>query len=268
VEKITITFSFINIFSFQNTLPTFILIIINLFIIKSGMNQSDEVRFSKLLILAGKINICFEIIKYLIPNISMTDINFNYAVEYIFFLSYQIFRSLLLGIPAIITYGIFFIIFGKENREHFRNYLIILGILWTFSNILTTIFWNGELFTFLFVFGGISVNIIAILFTIYYLVWSIPYLVSVIFLIIHGIKNKDRFLTYAGIFFLFEGVVLPLLIATAVIFNLIFYAAGVIIYEPALIDPLLNLIGFIVLLFLIPAIGIVIAFLFKKEKEI
>lgn len=232
------------------------------------MNQSDEVRFSKLLILAGKINICCEIIKYLIPNISMTDINFNYAVEYQFFLSYQIFRSLLFGIPAIMTYGIFFIIFGKENREHFRNYLIIVGILWTFSNILTTIFWNGELFTFLFVFGGISVNIIAILFTIYYLVWGIPYLVSAIFLIIHGIKNKDGFLTYAGSFFLFEVIfklmVLPLLIATA----LIFYAAGVIIYEPALIDPLLNMIGFIVLLFLIPAIGIVIAFLFKKEKEI
>jgi len=267
VEKITITFSFVNIFSFLNTLPTFILIITNLFIIKSGMNQSDEVRYSKLLILAGKINICFEIIKYLIPNISMTDINFNYAVEYIFFLSYQIFRSLLLGIPAIITYGIFFIIFGKENREHFRNYLIIVGILWTFSNILTTIFWNGELFTFLFV-EGISVNIIAILFTIYNLVWGMPYLVSAIFLIIHGIKNKDRFLTYTGIFFLFEVIfklmVLPLLIATA----LIFFAAGVIIYEPALIDPLLNMIGFIVLLFLIPAIGIVIAFLFKKEKEI
>ena len=268
MEKITITFSFINIFSFQNTLPTFILIIINLFIIKSGMNQSDEMRFSKLLILAGKINICCEIIKYLIPNISMNDINFNYAVEYQFFLSYQIFRSLLFGIPAIMTYGIFFIIFGKENREHFRNYLIIVGILWTFSNILTTIFWTGELFTFLFVFGGISVNIIAILFTIYYLVWGIPYLVSAIFLIIHGIKNKDGFLTYAGSFFLFEVIfklmVLPLLIATA----LIFYAAGVIIYEPALIDPLLNMIGFIVLLFLIPAIGIVIAFLFKKEKEI
>lgn len=231
------------------------------------MNQSDEVRFSKLLILAGKINICSEIIKYLIPNISMTDINFNFAVEYIFFLSYQIFRSLLFGIPAIMTYGIFFIIFGKENREHFRNYLIIVGILWTFSKILTTIFWNGELFTFLFV-EGISVNIIAILFTIYNLVWGMPYLVSVIFLIIHGIKNKDRFLTYTGIFFLFEVIfklmVLPLLIATA----LIFYAAGVIIYEPALIDPLLNMIGFIVLLFLIPAIGIVIAFLFKKEKEI
>lgn len=267
MEKITITFSFVNIFSILNTLPTFILIITNLFIIKSGMNQSDEVRFSKLLILAGKINICSEIIKYLIPNISMTDINFNFAVEYIFFLSYQIFRSLLFGIPAIMTYGIFFIIFGKENREHFRNYLIIVGILWTFSKILTTIFWNGELFTFLFV-EGISVNIIAILFTIYNLVWGMPYLVSVIFLIIHGIKNKDRFLTYTGIFFLFEVIfklmVLPLLIATA----LIFYAAGVIIYEPALIDPLLNMIGFIVLLFLIPAIGIVIAFLFKKEKEI
>jgi len=265
VEKITITFSFINIFSFQNTLPTFILIIINLFIIKSGMKQSDEVRFSKLLILAGIINICFEIIKYLIPNISLTDINFNYAVEYQFFLSYQIFRSLLFGIPAIMTYGIFFIIFGKENREHFRNYLIIVGILWTFSKIITTIFWNGELFTFLFV-EGISVNIIAILFIIYDLVWGMPYLVSVIFLIIHGIKNKDRFLTYTGIFFLFELMVLTLLIA--VIFNLIFYAAGVIIYEPALIDPLLNLIGFIVLLFLIPVIGIVITFLFKKEKEI
>lgn len=267
MEKITITFSFVNIFSFLNTLPTFILIITNLFIIKSGMNQSDEVRYSKLLILAGKINICFEIMKYLIPNISITNINFNYAVEYIFFLSYQIFRSLLFGIPAIMTYGIFFIIFGKENREHFKNYLIIVGILWTFSNILTTIFWNGELFTFLFV-EGISVNIIAILITIYNLVWGIPYLVSVIFLIIHGIKNKDRFLTYTGIFFLFEVIfklmVLPLLIATA----LIFYAAGVIIYEPALIDPLLNMIGFIVLLFLIPAIGIVIAFLFKKEKEI
>ncbi len=267
MEKITITFSFVNIFSILNTLPTFILIITNLFIIKSGMNQSDEVRFSKLLILAGKINICSEIIKYLIPNISMTDINFNFAVEYIFFLSYQIFRSLLFGIPAIMTYVIFFIIFGKENREHFRNYLIIVGILWTFSKILTTIFWNGELFTFLFV-EGISVNIIAILFTIYNLVWGMPYLVSVIFLIIHGIKNKDGFLTYAGSFFLFEGVVLPLLIATAVIFNLIFYAAGVIIYEPALIDPLLNMISLIVLLFLIPAIGIVIAFLFKKEKEI
>lgn len=267
MEKITITFSFVNIFSFLNTLPTFILIITNLFIIKSGMNQSDEVRFSKLLILAGKINICCEIIKYLIPNISMTDINFNYAVEYQFFLSYQIFRSLLFGIPAIITYGIFFIIFGKENREHFRNYLIIVGILWTFSNILSTIFWNGELFTFLFV-EGISVNIMVILYIIYNLVWGIPYLVSVIFLIIHGIKNKDRFLTYTGIFFLFEVIfklmVLPLLIATA----LIFYAAGVIIYEPALIDPLLNMIGFIVLLFLILAIGIVIAFLFKKEKEI
>ncbi len=267
MEKITITFSFVNIFSFLNTLPTFILIITNLFIIKSGMNQSDEVRFSKLLILAGKINICCEIIKYLIPNISMTDINFNYAVEYQFFLSYQIFRSLLFGIPAIITYGIFFIIFGKENREHFRNYLIIVGILWTFSNILSTIFWNGELFTFLFV-EGISVNIMVILYIIYNLVWGIPYLVSVIFLIIHGIKNKDRFLTYTGIFFLFEVIfklmVLPLLIATA----LIFYAAGVIIYEPALIHPLLNMIGFIVLLFLILAIGIVIAFLFKKEKEI
>lgn len=265
MEKITITFSFINIFSFQNTLPTFLLIIINLFIIKSGMKQSDEVRFSKLLILAGIINICCEIIKSLIPNISMTDINFNYAVEYQFFLSYQIFRSLLFGIPAIMTYGIFFIIFGKENREHFRNYLIIVGILWTFSKIITTIFWNGEFLTFLFV-EGISVNIIVILFNIYNLVWRMPYLVSLIFLIIHGINNKDRFLTYTGIFFLFELVLLDLLIA--VILNLIFYAAGVIIYEPALIDPLLNMIGFIVLLFLIPAIGIVIAFLFKKEKEI
>ena len=230
------------------------------------MNQSDEVRFSKLLILAGKINICFEIMKYLIPNISITEINFNYAVEYQFFLSCQIFRSLLFGIPVIITYGIFFIIFGKENREQFRNYLIIVGILWTFSNILTTIFWNGELlFTFLYV-EGISVNIIVILSTIYNLVWGMPYLVSIIFLIFHSIKNKDKFLTYAGIFFLFELVFLDLLIA--VILNLIFYAAGVIIYEPALIDPFLNMIGFIVLLFLIPAIGIVIAFLFRREKEI
>ncbi|GAH46085.1 unnamed protein product, partial [marine sediment metagenome] len=166
MKKITIEFGFVDLFSFQfllNIMSSFIIIIGNLFIIKSGKNQPEDVKFSKLLVIAGIINIIFEIMGYFIPVV--TSIVFFYstpnAPEAQIFLSYYIFRSCLFGIPSIITYGVFFIIIGLQNRKKFGIYLLIVGILETFSVSISIIYLNGKIFEYFFIFEGIPVIIIS-----------------------------------------------------------------------------------------------------------
>lgn len=205
----TIVFSFIE-FSMLNYITitsSIIAIIYNIFFIQSGRKQSPEVHASKYLIYLGITNISFIVLSFLIPDLLLSS-PFN-EVETQIYLAYNVFRGLLFSIPSLITYGVIFLIFGLKNRQQLKSYIMISGILWIIYYSVNVIVLNGELYTILFL-SGLGVWTLT---TIFIIVSSFGWLLLIgfILLIVHGFKNNDSNMIYAGLVY-FIGFVLTFII--------------------------------------------------------
>jgi len=212
----TLVFSFIDFSTLIFIIPitgSLIAIVYNLFIIKSGKNQPPEVNASKYLIYSGMINIIFIILSYLIPDLILKS-PYN-EVETQIYLAYNVFRGLLFSVPSLITYGVLFLIFGLKNRQRFKSYLMISGILWTIYYSVNVIVLNGELYTILFQLTAIDILTLT---SIFIIVASFGWLILIgfILLIVHGFKNNDNNMIYAGIVFFLGyalSIIIPIFIA-------------------------------------------------------
>lgn len=205
----TIVFSFIefSMLHYITITSSIIAIIYNIFFIQSGRKQSPEVHASKYLIYLGITNISFIVLSFLIPDLLLSS-PFN-EVETQIYLAYNVFRGLLFSIPSLITYGVIFLIFGLKNRQQLKSYIMISGILWIIYYSVNVIVLNGELYTILFL-SGLGVWTLT---TIFIIVSSFGWLVLIgfILLIVHGFKNNDSNMIYAGLVY-FIGFVLTFII--------------------------------------------------------
>jgi len=185
----------------------------NILIIISGKNQIGEVESPKLLICAGIINLVFLGLRSFIPGINYSGpIN----PEFRFYLFYQIVTGLIFSIPYVITFGLFYLFFGSQNREKFGSYLKIAGILWIIAYSVGAIVLNGNLLPILFILTG-EYMLITLVFLIIILAGGLLTVPAMILLIIHGAKNSDSSFKIAGIFLLIQygistvlNVVIPL----------------------------------------------------------
>jgi len=205
----TIVFSFIefSMLHYITITSSIIAIIYNIFFIQSGRKQSPEIHASKYLIYLGITNIIFIVLSFLIPDLLLSS-PFN-EVETQIYLAYNVFRGLLFSIPSLITYGVIFLIFGLKNRQQLKSYIMISGILWIIYYSVNVIVLNGELYTILFL-SGLGVWTLT---TIFIIVSSFGWLVLIgfILLIVHGFKNNDSNMIYAGLVY-FIGFVLTFII--------------------------------------------------------
>lgn len=198
----TLVFSFIDFSTLLFIVPitsSIIAIIYNIFFIQSGRKQSPEVYASKYLIYLGITNISFIVLSFLIPDLLLRS-PYN-DVETQIYLAYNVFRGLLFSIPSLITYGVIFFIFGLKNRHQLKSYIMISGILWTIYYSVNVIVLNGELFNLLFVLFGFDVSTVA---TIFIIAGSFFWLLFIgfILLIVHGFKNNDNNMKYAGLVYI------------------------------------------------------------------
>ena len=222
-------FRFIDVFSITfviSIIGTFFSILANFFIYYSGKKQSDRINFSKLLIYGGIINIILELLRYFIPDISLTGPAPYQVSEGRTLLYYTIFQTALFVLPPILTLGVFFIIIGKKNGEQFKVYILKGGILNTVSLTLTAV-WTllFEIMFILYRMGIISVSsvmIVIISIPVQIISWSgfALGILFFIFLILHGRKFDDKYLKYTGILFLVNTIINILVIP--IIINLIF----------------------------------------------
>jgi len=205
----TIVFSFIefSMLHYITITSSIIAIIYNIFFIQSGRKQSPEIHASKYLIYLGITNIIFIVLSFLIPDLLLSS-PFN-EVETQIYLAYNVFRGLLFSIPSLITYGVIFLIFGLKNRQQLKSYIMISGILWIIYYSVNVIVLNGELYTIL-ILSGLGVWTLT---TIFIIVSSFGWLLLIgfILLIVHGFKNNDSNMIYAGLVY-FIGFVLTFII--------------------------------------------------------
>ncbi len=213
----TLVFSFID-FSILHSLTiisSIIAIIYNIFFIQSGKKQSPEVHCSKYLIYLGIINISFIVLSFLVPDLLLKS-PYN-EVETQIFLAYNIFRGLLFSVPSLITYGVIFLIFGLKNRQLLKSYIMISGILWIIYYSVNAMVLNGELYTILFQLTAIDILTLTAIFII--VSFSLMFLLSIgfILLIVHGFKNNDNNMIYAGLVY-FLGFALSLIVPLFITF--------------------------------------------------
>lgn len=177
----------------------------NIYIIKSGKNQEGEVDYSELLIYAGIINLVFLVLGLTIPQIAYSgpiDLG-NLSRQLRFYLFYQIALGLIFSIPGVITYGIFFLLFGQRNQEQFRSFLKIAGILRIIVHLMIVIALNGNLFLILITLTDVHV-LFGFLYGILYIIMGFLIVPATILLLVHGIKNFDSDLKIAGILSLIQ----------------------------------------------------------------
>lgn len=213
----TLIFGFIDFSSSLVILPitsSIIAIIYNIFFIQSGKKQSPEVHASKYLIYLGITNISFIVLSFLIPDLKLIS-PYN-EVETQIYLAYNVFRGLLFAVPSLITYGVIFLIFGLKNRQQLKSYIMISGILWIIYYSVNVIVLNGELYMILFQLTAIDILTLTSIFIIVgSFFWLL--LIGFILLIIHGFKNNDNNMKYAGLVYIL-GFALSLIIPLFITF--------------------------------------------------
>jgi len=213
----TLVFSFIDFSTLLFIVPitsSIIAIIYNIFFIQSGKKQSPEVHASKYLIFLGITNISFIVLSFLIPDLLLESPYVGTETQ--IYIAYNVFRGLLFSVPSLITYGVIFLIFGLKNRQRFKSYIMISGILWTIYYSVNVIGLNGELYTILFQLTAIDIWTLT---SIFIILTSFGWLLLIgfILLIVHGFKNNDNNMIYAGLVY-FLGFALSIIIPLFITF--------------------------------------------------
>jgi hypothetical protein len=183
---------------FLSTVPLIIsaifAIIISIFLFKSYKFQKEEIRNSNLLLIAGILIILFSVLPLTLPGVSTTSMT---EFETFILICYIIICNLIATIPFFIAYGVFFFIFGKKNKEEYNVFLMIAGIHWMVFYGFTIITLNGSVLSLIYFLGG-SFPPISFYSMISFL-FNFARLAGFVLLIIHGIKNRDKYLMTAGI---------------------------------------------------------------------
>ena len=213
----TLVFNFLDFSTLLFIVPitsSIIAIIYNIFFMQSGKKQSPEVYTSKYLISLGITNISFIVLSFLIPDL-LLESPYD-GTETQIYIAYNVFRGLLFSVPSLITYGVIFLIFGLKNRQRFKSYIMISGILWTIYYSVNVIGLNGELYTILFQLTAIDIWTLT---SIFIILTSFGWLLLIgfILLIVHGFKNNDNNMIYAGLVY-FLGFALSLIIPLFITF--------------------------------------------------
>ena len=216
-QNMTLVFSFIDFSTLLFIVPitsSIIAIIYNIFFIQSGKKQSPEVHASKYLIYIGITNISFIVLSFLIPDLTLSS-PYN-ETETQIYLTYNVFRGLLFSVPSLITYGVIFLIFGLKNRQRFKSYIMISGILWIIYYSINAIVLNGELYMILFQLTAIDILTMITIYMIVSLFMMLLLSIGFILLIVHGFKNNDNNMKYAG-FVYFLGFALSIFLPIFII---------------------------------------------------
>jgi hypothetical protein len=164
-----------------------LVIIQNILIFESGRKQLEGIKKPHLLKRIAVINILFIIIPFVLPSMSSGVYDpIEAQTEGMLVNFYYIFLGLLESMPFFFTYGVLLFIFGKINREQYHSFLLTSGILglcgwgisiYTYSNI--------DLISWAFILPA-----------------SLAYIINLCafpLLMIHGVKNGDKYLLWAGI---------------------------------------------------------------------
>ncbi len=211
----TLSFVFTDFFPLliiSNIVGDIFTVLCGIFLIKAGKNQDEEIQYAKLLIYGGIIAIIFVLLGYVVPFISISE---PYSkTETIIFIGYTIFRNLLFIIPNIFAYGIIFVLFGYKNKDTFKPYLLIAGILWIIMEVIGSL--NSSIIV-LFTFDVEFIYSIApISLAIVYSSFGATF-ISYILILVHGIKHDDKNLKFVGLINIVGfiiGLVLPFLTPT------------------------------------------------------
>ena len=194
----------------ESIITACILIIVNIFIRKSGKNQPEGVKYSNLLVLASSINIIILIMRPLFPYLSISKYTQN---EYLIFKLYNSMIQLIVPITSLFTFGVFFIIFGSKNRDQLTSAPLTAGIAMTINNfiqIITVLFFWTILIDYYIYNPGFSIHGDPLWAT-YLILINFPIttnLVGIIILLVHGKFNKDKYLFYAMSLTLFHFIVI------------------------------------------------------------
>lgn len=181
----------IGYFQYEYTISRIILaalvIIQNILIFESGRKQSEDIKKPHLLKRIAVINILFIIIPFVLPSMSLMVYDpIEAQTEGMLVNFYYIFLGLLESVPFFVTYGVLLFIFGNINREQYQPFLLISGILGLCG-------WG------IYVYTYSNIYLISWAFI---LTASLAYIINLCafpLLMIHGIKNSDKYLLWAGI---------------------------------------------------------------------
>ena len=173
-----------------------LLIFANFLIILTGRKRED-LEFSKLLILAGIINIVHIIFLFFYPGIYFSQ-PAGEEIQEIY--DYFIRSALIVYIIPIITYGILFILIGIKNRDKQGIILISSGIFWIVYYSFLINSWMGE---YSYFFEGTPIMFIRIS---YLTAYIFGFIAALIFLF-YSIKLNEKNLKICGILFLTYSII-------------------------------------------------------------
>lgn len=176
-----------------NLIPSLSLILFNILIIFALKKKKNEYSSSNLLFKSSLITLFFLIgFIFFLPGFVATDIS---EEEVIILANITTLLHTIYYVPIIITQGIVFSIFGSRNKDQYKSYLMMTGILllvyymWGYINFLLI---NYSVFNYTNPF-----NILFLLVMRYIFLGVI--LAAYCFLIIHGILYNDLIINLTGI---------------------------------------------------------------------
>lgn len=179
---------------------TSITIICNLLILISSRRQPKDRTNVKYLTFAAIINASVAIAFMFIPQILFHG---GPVSEYHLFASYRFLILFLLHLTTIITYGVLISIFAKKNKAQIDVYLLIAGLSMIIAELLTI---NSDLIYY-YILEKLIYNFnypikqdpLWIIYIIFTDLDTTMYTLSLVFFVIHGIKDKDFFIITAFI---------------------------------------------------------------------
>ena len=113
---------------------------------------------------------------------------------------FYILTGLISSVPFLISYGVLIFLFARQNQNILRWYLYTSSILFMIGYSIFAFYLAGRLPEILFISGS-AVQLTIILFGSFSNIINLINILGFIFLLIHGIKNRDFNFKMAGIFF-------------------------------------------------------------------
>ena len=191
---------------YEIIISSVILIIINYFIIRYGKKSANDLKGSKLIVLAGDINIFVNIAILFFPLIGIFR---EIQMEYEVFKLYYIISHLIVLISSFITYGVFITIFGIKNKGNQNTIPIATGVSIGISyllQIITTIIYGIFLLNYSVIENSYSTGLIQLNYALDYL-WAVylilvnlsitTYLFGIAIVFGQSVMNDLKWLKYA-----------------------------------------------------------------------
>ena len=172
---------------------------VNFYILRASKRQPEGVRKSEYLKWSAIINFTFALIALFLPDLRITAPRLTPQDLSIMSLFY-ILTGLISSVPFLISYGVLIFLFARQNQNILRWYLYTSSILFMIGYSIFAFYLAGRLPEILFISGS-AVQLTIILFGSFSNIINLINILGFIFLLIHGIKNRDFNFKMAGIFF-------------------------------------------------------------------